>query len=215
MAVDALNRLNPVPERPGNPTSGSYYGDLPERVDRRYFTTTKFGAPFAFYTDARSKAPAFRDHGGRLSTDRNDPAIIRDLIAIARHRDWTIIAVRGQTEFRREVWITARAAGLEVRGYRPTERDLQDLARRAERTRIPAVGQRGEPAPVSEHPTSPGPSGRLKVVEAVVRDRIVEPEIQARILARARDLIAEWLERGATFEPLTRQRPSGERERPR
>lgn len=214
MAVDALNRLNPVPERPGSPTSGAYYGDLPERVDRRYFTTTKFGAPFAFYTDARSKAPAFRDHGGRLSTDRNDPAIIRDLIAIARHRDWTIIAVRGQTEFRREVWITARAAGLEVRGYRPTERDLQDLARRAERSRGLLSTDR-EPAPAAP-PSRAGlaPETRLKIVEAVLKDRIVEPAVQARILAAAGGRLADWLERGASFrDPPARLRRGPDRSR--
>jgi hypothetical protein len=212
MAADALNRLNPVPERPGNPTSGAYYGDLPERIERRYFTTTKFGAPFAFYTDARSNTPAFRDHGGRLSTDRNDPAIIRDLVAIAKHRDWTIIAVRGQTEFRREVWITARTAGLEVRGYRPTERDLQDLARRAERTRGPKPEKRDKPNPAPQHAASPGPSTRLKILEAVVRGRIVEPTVQARILATARGRIADWLEQGARFNaPGPPRRPVRDR----
>ena len=30
--------------------------------------------------------------------------------------------------FRRAVWLEARTAGLEVRGYKPTERDLQELA---------------------------------------------------------------------------------------
>lgn len=207
MAVDALNRLNPVPEHPGRPTSGAYYGDLPARLDRRYFSTTKFGAPFAFYTDARSRAPAFRDHGGRLSTDRNDPAIIRDLIAIAQHRDWTIVAVRGQTEFRREVWITASVAGLEVRGYRPTERDLQDLARRRER-RQELSSDRDRRSSAGQD-LSPGLSTRLRIAEAVVRGRIVEPAVQSRILAAARDRIADWLERGANFDAVAPQKQRG------
>lgn len=199
MAVDALNRLNPVPEPGANFTFGGYPGDLPERIHRRYFTTTKLGAPFAFYTDARSKAPAFRDHGGRLSTDRNDPAIIRDLVAIAKHRDWATIAVRGQTDFRREVWITARSAGLDVRGYQPSERDLQDLTRRNGRQPRSEEPQPERPEIATPLAAGAGSATRLKIVDAVVRDRIVEPAVQARILAAARERIADWLERGARF----------------
>jgi hypothetical protein len=191
MAADALNRLNPVPERSGEPTSGAYPGDLPGHISRRYFSTTKFGTPFAFYTDAQSKDPAFRDHGGRLSTDRNDPATVRDLVAIAKHRNWTIIAVRGQTDFRREVWLIGQAEGLEIRGYRPTERDRQQAERRA--GHAPA-----------DRPLTEGAQARLKVVDRVVRARVVEPAEQARILLAARQRLAQWLERGAHFGPIDR-----------
>lgn len=48
----------------------------------------------------------------------------------------------------------------------------------------------------------------MRVVEAVVRDRIDDPSARDRILAAARERIADWLERGARFEPLrTRERP--------
>jgi hypothetical protein len=207
MAADALNRLNPISEPGAAYTFGGYPGDLPERIHSRYFTTTKFGAPFAFYTDARAKAPAFRDHGGRLSTDRNDPGVVRDLVAIARHRGWTTIAVRGQTEFRREVWTVARSAGLEVRGYRPTERDRQDLARRTETARAHGSPRRDRPSAV-EAPAAPDARAetRTKIIEAVVRSRVTDPSAQARILAAARARIAGWLERGAQRPDLRRGR---------
>lgn len=180
--AETLNILDGTPQRSAQPP-----GDVPEAVRRRYVTESRDGPGVGFYLDARDDAAAFRDQGRRLSTDRHDPHVVRDLVAIAQHRGWTTISVRGQTEFRREVYLLARAAGLEVRGYRPTERDRQQAERRS---RAPAK------APELLRDDA---QARLRVVEAVVRDRIVEPSEQARILAAARTRLATWLERGAHF----------------
>lgn len=176
--AEELNILTPE----GRPRSATP-GDVPERIQRRYLTERRGGTGMGYYSDARTDVAAFRDQGHRLSTGRNDPHVVRDLVDIAQHRGWNTISVRGHTEFRREVWLMARAAGLEVRGYRPTERDRQQ----AERRRDP-----GAPAkpPLDNR-------DRLRVVEAVVRNRVVEPSEQARILAAARSRLAQWLERGA------------------
>lgn len=182
MAED-LNIIAPEGEgRPQKP------GDVPEQLRRRYLTEARGGPGLGFFVDAQATVAAFRDHGGRLTTDRNDPNIVRDLIAIAEHRGWTAITVRGHTEFRREVWQRARAAGLEVRGYRPTERDRQQLARQDAIRTAPG-------------PLEPDAQARLRVVEQVVQARVVEPAEQARILAAARQRLAGWLERGARFDP--------------
>jgi hypothetical protein len=201
----ADSQLNLVDAAVASPSATR--GDVPERLRRRYLTDERNGPGLGFYVDASIPTPAFRDQGDRLSTDRNDPNVIRDLVAIAQHRGWSIISVRGQTAFRRETWLTARSAGVEVRGYRPTERDLQELARRTERTRNGPTSRNPEPRH-SPDLTTPGASARLKIVEAVVRDRIVEPAVQARILTTARTRIADWLERGARFdEPGPRRGP--------
>jgi hypothetical protein len=86
--------------------------------------------------------------------------------------------------------MAARLRGLEVQGYQPSERDLQQLARRAERS----------PAQLSPPKLSPEAAARLRVVEAVVKDRVVEPGDQHRILAAARQRLADWLQRGARFQ---------------
>lgn len=189
----ADNTLNTVDAAKRSATSTA--GDVPDRIRRRYLTDERNGPGLGFFVDASIAKAAFRDQGQRLSTDRNDPNVVRDLIAIAEHRGWTTISVRGQTTFRREVWINARSAGLEVRGYTPTHRDLQDLARRGERTRASVDRDRQ----TTTEPNRPGlgPFTRLKIVEALVKNRIVEPAVQARILAAARERIADWLERGA------------------
>lgn len=183
MAED-LNIVAPEGDR-----QASTSGDVPEQLRRRYLTEARGGRGLGFYADARSEAAAFRDHCSRLTTDRNDPHVVRDLIAIAQHRGWNAISVRGHTEFRREVWVRAQAAGLEVRGYRPTERDRQQVD--PDRSRS---GSRPHAALDAQ--------ARLRIVESVVKARIVEPAEQQRILAAARGRLAVWLERGASFSPM-------------
>jgi hypothetical protein len=116
--------------------------------------------------------------------------------------------VRGAPEFRREAWLSGRLSNLDVRGYRPTARDVQELQRRLDATR------RRETHPVDDRlndtrrpprdrgPDDPGARSRLRAVEALVRSRVPSTVEQDRILASARSRIAQWLERGATFDPV-------------
>jgi hypothetical protein len=190
--LDTVNTLGPGVRRPSVAA-----GDVPEALKRRYYTDDRGGAGLGFYVDATVTAPAFRDRGRTLESARADPNAIRDMALVAKHREWSIIVVRGSAEFRREAWLAGRAVGLEVRGYRPTERDVQELERRTERRR-----ERMEP----------GAQSRLRVVETVVRSRVADPTRQERILAAARARIADWLERGARFgpvQPALRQSRSG------
>jgi hypothetical protein len=170
-------------------------GDVPEAIRRRYFTDERGGPGLGFYVDATVARAAFRDQGSRLSVDRADPNAIRDMAEIAKHRGWVIITARGSADFRREAWLTGRSLGLEVRGYRPTERDLQELERRQARH------ERTDDRRVDAAARS-----QLRVVDAVVRARVQDAGGQRRIMDAARMRIADWLERGAHFEPLSAER---------
>lgn len=115
-------------------------GDLPDHVARVYLAEpAKFGRSIAYYAGQGAEKPAFRDHGDRLATHDSNPDTIRHMVAIAAHRGWSTIEVRGADDFRREVWMEAKALGLEVRGYRPTNRDKEALDRRLE------ADERGRP----------------------------------------------------------------------
>ena len=80
-------------------------------------------------------APAFTDHGGKLTTTSENTEVIRSLVTIAKARGWEDIRVTGTERFRKEAWFAARVAGLAVRGYRPTEFEqahiVRAIARRA------------------------------------------------------------------------------------
>lgn len=182
---------NTLADTAGSVDRARGHGEVPEAVKRRYYTSRGGGAGLGYFVDATIQAAAFRDHGRRLVTRHNDPNVIRDLVAIARHREWTSVSVHGDPAFRREAWLAARAAGLEVRGHRPTERDLQELARRQERSGRPPFKDANA-------------QGHLRVVEAVVRGRVAEPSAQDALMQAARRRIADWLERGASFDPVRR-----------
>ncbi|WP_374469605.1 LPD7 domain-containing protein [Phenylobacterium sp.] len=172
MADDALNRIDA-------PTAGSgAAGDVPDRIRRRYLLEREGGGRLGFYVDATTRTPAFLDDGRRLSATRNDPRLVQDLVAIAEHRGWRRIDVRGETAFRRQVWLTARAAGLEVRGYKPTVRDEQELGRRGS---LRPAAERDATPPEREDPDQ----ARLQVVRAVVNVLVREPERRAAILRAA------------------------------
>jgi hypothetical protein len=80
---------------------------------------------------------AFIDKGTQLTAKTHNRAIIEDLVAIAKARDWQEVTVSGTQKFRREAWKAATAAGLTVTGYRPSE--IERAAMERER------GQREEP----------------------------------------------------------------------
>jgi len=192
-------------------------GNVPDGLRRRYYVDERGGRGVGFYVDARIKSATFRDEGARLTASRADPNAIRDMVAIAQHRGWTVVVVRGEVDFRREAWLTATAAGIETRGYRPSERDRQELERRKA-----AVTRRQEQREARSTPADLGAAEaasvrrNVRVVETVVRARVVETPAQERILAAARERLAQWLERGAQVHPVaTARAPDTDVHRPR
>lgn len=196
-------------------------GDVPDAMRRRYYTDGRGGAGLGFYVDATVQRPAFRDEGKRLASGRNDPNAIRDMAAIAQHRGWSIVTARGSPEFRREAWLAGRTLGLEVRGYQPSERDVQELDRRIDRRLAARERSRRdrEDEPLRRDPpergSDDGARSRMRVVEAVVRGRVEDPADRDRILGAARERIAHWLERGARFAPVRVERPEPAQSRER
>lgn len=192
MNEPGLNRIDAPPA-----AGPSIPGDVPPRIRRRYLGESGPGI-VRFYSDATAQRPAFSDHGVRLTAERNDPHLVRDLVAIAQHRGWSAIVVRGQTDFRREVWLEATRSGLAVRGYAPRERDQGELARREARDTRPPV-----------HQPEPSAAARetREIVEAVVRRRVAAPDVQERLLEAARSRIAAWLERGGFARPGPERSP--------
>jgi hypothetical protein len=112
-------------------------------------------------------AAAFSDSGTKLSTRSENTEVIRSLVAIAQAREWAEIKVTGTERFRKEAWFAARIAGLEVRGYKPTEFEEERVVRaiaRREAAATPAGDAGNEPALARNGRSAedPGPiAGRL------------------------------------------------------
>jgi hypothetical protein len=84
-----------------------------------------------YYFDDRTVA--FIDQGSRLTVKTQNAAVLKDLVEIAKARDWQDVTVAGSRAFRREAWRVATAAGLQVTGYKPS--GLERVASDRERER--------------------------------------------------------------------------------
>ena len=162
----APNRIGPDRARPGEARTRSVaQGDVPQTLLDRYLIERDLrGRPERFYRDHRTAHPAFRDAGRRLSADRAYPDTVADMLKVARHRGWSRLKVEGEETFRREVWVQARAMGLDVQGYRPRDRDRGAAGLPHGRAQL-------------EH--------RLHMASTVVRTLISDPEAQQRLIAYA------------------------------
>lgn len=175
--ADVENTVASSP-RSGATVRSKTKGEVPTSIlDRYLIERDRQGRPERFYRDHRATDPMFRDEGRRLVTAQAYPDTIADMMKIARHRGWTEIRVAGDEAFRREAWVQARTLGLDVKGYKPRERDRQ------------ASGDR-PPPPLSrrERPTNPAMrplEQRLKDAAVVVRRLISDPVVQARLIERA------------------------------
>jgi len=73
--------------------------------------------------------PAFVDRGVKLTTRSENTEVIRSLVSIAQSRGWDRITVSGTEHFRKDVWFAAQQAGLQVKGYQPSEVEQAQLVR--------------------------------------------------------------------------------------
>lgn len=190
----ADNAIAPSPAA-GKPQRSRTKGDAPTTImDRYLIERDRQGRPERFYRDHRATDPVFRDEGRRLVSLQAYPDTVADMMKIAQHRGWTQVRVSGDENFKREAWIQGQALGLEIKGYRPRERDRQAA---------------GEPAshPTPERATTtpkPTMEARLKAASIVVRRLIDDPAARERLMERAVARVAR---------EIGRDRPSASRER--
>lgn len=69
----------------------------------------------------------FEDHGKKLSTKIEDPQVIRHMIEVTIAKNWGTLELKGTDTFRQMAWLEASANGRETTGYKPNERDLEQL----------------------------------------------------------------------------------------
>lgn len=107
---------------------------VPEDVRKRFIQVKN---RYYFPDGAR----AFTDRGDRLTTPSENTEVVKSLVAIAKAREWNEITVRGTERFRKEAWLAGRMAGLEVRGYQPSELEQAHLVRALARAKSPTAGE--------------------------------------------------------------------------
>jgi hypothetical protein len=131
---------------------------VPEEVRRRFVQVKN---RYYFPDGAR----AFTDRGTRLTTSSENTEVIRSLIQIAEARGWSGVTVRGTERFRKEAWLAARLARLDVRGYRPSEFEqghlVRTLGRQGPAPAIDSVTAGDRPTPADHDTRAPEKRGGL------------------------------------------------------
>lgn len=122
---------------------------VPEDIKQRF---VQVGNKYHFPDGAR----AFTDHGNRLTSPSENSEVIKSLISIAQARGWSDITISGTERFKKEAWFAARVAGLDVRGYSPTEFEQGRLVRTLARAQVPAAQSATPDRPPSSSPLSRG-----------------------------------------------------------
>ncbi|KQW67032.1 hypothetical protein ASE17_20550 [Phenylobacterium sp. Root77] len=174
-------------------------GDVPDDLQKRYLTEPGPGG-LAFFVDHRTKAPAFRDQGKRLTAERADAKTLRDMAAIARHRGWEEVTITGEPAFRRQAWMALKREGLETRGYQPSKRELQALNRSLEGRPASKPDRRNNENEIAAQPRLDlSANSQLALAKTVVDARIVDPNLREQTMTAARARIEAWIAKGVRF----------------
>lgn len=145
---------------------------VPDEIKRRF---VQVGNKYHFPDGAR----AFTDHGNRLTSSSENSEVIKSLISIAQVRGWSDITISGTDRFKKDAWFAARLAGLDVRGYSPTDFEQGRLVRTLARTQAPPMSS----AAPDLSPSSSSPSRGGGVVP---RARADEDRAEAPLAPRER-----------------------------
>lgn len=164
LAEDRAQAARPSRPRSGDQEAARDPHIVPDEIKQRF---VQVGNKYHFPDGAR----AFTDHGSRLTSPSENSEVIKSLISIARARGWSDVTISGTERFKKEAWFAARVAGLDVRGYSPTEFEHGRLVRALARAQAPAAPSAALGAQ---------PSSSLPRAEHAPATRVGEPPAETR-----------------------------------
>ena len=136
---------------------------VPDSVQERFI---QIGNKFHFPDGTE----AFTHDSNRLTTRSENSVVIQSMVAIARENGKGPVTVGGTEFFKKEAWFAASLAGLDVRGYQPTDFERERLVRALAARRVPGAPETPAPAPP--------PAEQRTVPKAVGEGRAAEPRSQ-------------------------------------
>ncbi|CAG9264329.1 LPD7 domain-containing protein [Burkholderia diffusa] len=174
--------------------------EIPAAIAARYMA--KEGAYWRLDSKNAVREPHFEDKGPKLASPRNDRETIADMVAVAQAKNWDSITVKGSEQFRRNAWIEASLAGVEVNGFKPTEADHAQLeAVRRERDAL-TIGRGQPPAPSVSTPATASPKQEAASVQSPLQSGVSQANQRSPVVAPEKEkpfdpLSGELLEYGA------------------
>ena len=134
---------------------------VPDSVQERFI---QIGSKFHFPDGTE----AFTHESHRLTTRSENSVVIQSMVAIARENSKGPVTVGGTEFFKKEAWFAASLAGLEVRGYQPTDFERERLVRALAARRVPGAQSATESAPAAataEGRPAPKAAGEARAAE--------------------------------------------------
>lgn len=142
--------------------------ELPEKLVGAYIVQD------GKFHDRDSNALRFEDHGKKLSTPVEDRKVIGHMIEVAAAKNWGELELKGTETFRQIAWLEAQSRGIETKGYKPNERDLEQLEKMRQ--------ERGTSDKQQANPSAPGvqPAKERNEIVATTQ-RVLSPDEQIRV----------------------------------
>lgn len=91
-----------------------------------------------FY-DKKSDRIMFTDKGQKIATSTSDMQVVRDMVDLAKAKQWDSLKLNGSKEFRQKVWLQAESQGIRTYGYKPNELDKARLKELTEERSINTI----------------------------------------------------------------------------
>lgn len=158
--------------------------------------------------EASNAGAGYEDRGNKLETRSNSENVAENMVHAAEVRGWEEIKVSGTETFRREAWLEAAARGIHVKGYIPTEQDKQSLVKRTnsltpDRIRnenhkrmAEAFSRKNSSDAAQQYPELAGVAAALMAISKKAEADGLTPEQLAIVVTRARQNVADSIERG-------------------
>ena len=104
---------------------------LPQSLENNYIAIARNrflkDAKVNFYDKTDPKTVAFEDRTTTLNTSKSDEKTIKAMVDLAQSKNWKAISIKGDPEFKKQMWLEAEVRGIETKGYKPTEADRAEL----------------------------------------------------------------------------------------
>ena len=192
-----LNEIRRIGGEQGSPDR-----TIPEHLKPHYHQDGN-----AFRSAYRPDRIEFVDRGSRMHAYFPISTFTaRALIEIAQVRGWKEIEVTGSKQFQQSIYVEATSKSLGVRGYEPTQKDLEILQRRAERREaeqnpmvqafLRAESKMDREAAVSKYPKLQAAFAADAAAKAVAEAKIDSKKAAENFVSRFRDSIAIALHTG-------------------
>ena len=148
---------------------------------------------------------AFTESTFKLNTETNSPSVARSMVDVAEARNWQVLRVSGNEDFKRMVWQEASLRNVKTIGYEPVPGDRELLRKVRDARLMKRIEPRSDQAANSDQAKQSARGGGsrkavLAALEAVLVAKHVPEKQREAIMVAATENLARRLRNGETHK---------------